>query len=164
MMKLNRQYLLPATVLPPVLGAVLAYPAMFFDTLYAKSQERGVERHGRTLSSGPLVGAFRYDITQRPFSRSYRVVVAPASAAPGEGVCAVEVRGGPMPTAAYVRPGGYVRVAFEQPLLGYATRALEVNLAAALDNPCAATIANGVVLAPTGLPQSVAALASPVGG
>lgn len=163
-MRVSAQTLLPAAVLPPVFGAVLAYPAMFFDTLYAEAQSRGVERHGQTVRSGALPGAFRYDITQRPFSSTYRVVLAPLSAQPGSGVCAIEVRGGPRPVAAHLRPGGVVQVSFEEPLLGYATRALEVNLAAALDAPCAATVSNGVVLAPQGLPQSVAALAAPAGG
>jgi len=97
------------------------------------------------VSSGEVKPGWRYEIFQKTWPKSYTLDVRGVE--PGSlGVCAIDVRGWPRPSAAMPGPGASVRVLFDRPLEGMSSSMVTIDLMEGTRLSCAVHVTNGVVL------------------
>jgi hypothetical protein len=134
--------LLPRIMIPTVAALGVLYPATFLTGLWKAADEGQIETAGARIGGGSMTFGWRYDITKHDFPGAWRLTLTDAETGMGP-LCALEVRGGPMPVSASQGIGTLVHVTLAEPVDGKVR--LSINLAEAFDRHCAAQIADGKI-------------------
>jgi hypothetical protein len=141
-------------VVPVVSVASVSYLGTFFWTLALDTVENASAAPGSYVSGGDVRAGWRYEIRHKEWVDVFTVQLASQLPQGGASLCAVEVRGYPMPVGAAAGDGAKLRVFFEEPLVVGEQRgsAVEVDMTEATRTTCAALIVNGQVV-PRGEPD-----------
>jgi hypothetical protein len=132
--------LLPRIMIPTVAALGVLYPASFLTGLWKAADEGQIETAGARIGGGSMHFGWRYDITQHSFPGEWRLTLSDTETGMGP-LCAIEVRGGPMPVSATQGVGTMIWVTLAEPVEGQMR--LGINLADAYGRYCAVAIADG---------------------
>jgi hypothetical protein len=135
--------LLPRIMIPTVAALGVLYPATFLTGMWKAADEGQIETAGARIGGGSMQFGWRYDITQHSFPGEWRLSLSDAETGMGP-LCAIEVRGGPMPVSASQGIGTLVHVTMAEPVEGRLR--LSINLAEAFGRHCAVAIADGKIV------------------
>lgn len=135
--------LLPRIMIPTVAALGVLYPATFLTGLWKAADEGQIETAGARIGGGTMKFGWRYDITQHAFPGEWRLTLSDAETGLGP-LCALEVRGGPMPISAAQGDGTMVHITLAEPIDGRVR--LSINLADAFGRHCAVAIADGKIV------------------
>lgn len=130
-------------MIPTVAALGVLYPATFLTGFWKAADDGQIETAGARIAGGAMQFGWRYDITQHVFPGEWRLTLSDAETGLGP-LCALEVRGGPMPVSASQGVGTLVHVTLAEPIDG--KMRFTINLTDAVGRHCAMAIADGKIV------------------